>query len=73
MSKEFKELKSEAERQGWRVEPTKSGHWNFYPPDPTQGIVNHAGTPSDHRAMKNTISRLKRAGLKWPPPTKGRR
>lgn len=52
-----------AEAQGWRVDRTKRGHWRFRPPDPSQGIVYHSGTPSDTRAVKNLIADLRRRGL----------
>lgn len=46
---------------GWRVVKAKKG-WIAYPPDKHQpGIAIHR-TESDHRAMRNTISRLRKAG-----------
>jgi hypothetical protein len=46
---------------GWRVETTKSG-WTLYPPDKDQAGITVHGSESDHRAWKNTVARLKRAG-----------
>lgn len=46
---------------GWRVVETKKG-WIAYPPDKNlPGVAIH-GTESDHRAMRNTIARLRKAG-----------
>lgn len=47
---------------GWRVEQGRK-HIRVYPPDPTQAIVTIAGTPSDHRTVKNTRAQLRRSGL----------
>lgn len=61
--KELKEIIKAAEGQGWRVKERK-GHYLFLAPD---GInkVTVAGTPSDHRALNNSIARLRRYGLSW--------
>jgi predicted RNA binding protein YcfA (HicA-like mRNA interferase family) len=64
MKKDFKKVRQEAEAQGWRVRATKKGHWQFFAPD-GRTIVTAPGTPSDHRALANTISDLRRAGFKW--------
>jgi hypothetical protein len=60
----MKKLVREAERQGWRVEPTKSGHWRFYAPD-GEHIVHASGTPSDHRSLDNLVAQMRRYGFKW--------
>lgn len=62
--KELKEIRKAAEKQGWRVKDLKSGHLMFLAPD---GInkVTVAGTPSDHHALGNELSRLRRYGFKW--------
>lgn len=62
VSKELKNLIKAAQSwNGWRVAETKNG-WMIYPPDKNlPGILVHA-TESDHRAMRNTIARLRRAG-----------
>lgn len=61
--KQLKELIKAAEQQGWRVKQGKA-HYLLFAPD---GInkVTVASTPSDHRALDNAISRLRRYGLKW--------
>lgn len=67
MDKEVRELVAEAERQGWRCELRKSGHWMLFPPN-GMGPVVMAGTPSDHHWKRNTIAKMRRAGFVWPPP-----
>ena len=62
--KEFKELRREAERQGWRVVLLKGGHWRFYAPG-GKGIVHAGGTPSDHKSLANTVADLRRYGFRW--------
>lgn len=52
-----------AKRQGWRVDRTKKQHWRFLSPDRNQPPIIFSGTPSDHRAIKNLVARLRRAGL----------
>lgn len=64
VQKEMKEIRREAERQGWRVEATKKGHIRFYAPDGTN-IVHAAGTPSDRRSIDNLIAQLRRYGFRW--------
>ncbi len=59
-------IRKAAQRQGWRVEPTKKG-WLLIPPDKTKPAVTMHNTPSDHRAEKNLIATLRRSGLVWPP------
>lgn len=51
--------------QGWRSETTRDGLQLFAPG--RVGIVTIHGTPSDPRAIKNAISRLRRHGFQWPP------
>lgn len=60
--KEVRRLIEAAEKwPGWRVERTTKG-WMLYPPDKAlSGVLIHA-TESDHRAWKNTISRLRQRG-----------
>lgn len=72
MSKDFREIRREAERQGWDAVQTRSGHWRFVPPDTTKPIVHTSGTPSDRRSLDNFIAQMRRSGFRWPPPSKGR-
>lgn len=51
------------EAQGARIVPKKSG-WQIMCPN-GEIITLHA-TPSDHRALRNARSHVRRAGLRWP-------
>lgn len=59
-------IEKAAIEQGWKVDSTKSGHPRFTPPDPQGEIVIGSGTPSDVRALRNLLARLKRTGLVYP-------
>lgn len=63
MSSDVKDLKRVAEQQGWRVEPSKGGHWKFFPPDKTKQMVVLAGTSCSRVGLRNAISLLKKNGL----------
>lgn len=63
-AKEWKKVINEAERQGWRCEQLKSGHWRLYAPD-GEHIVHAAGTPSDHRSFDNAVGRMRQYGFVW--------
>jgi len=65
--KSLKKLAKKAEAQGWIVTFTKGGHLQFIPPDPDKSIVTTSSTPSDHRAIKNIESALRRSGLRPNP------
>lgn len=58
-----KELVRTLQRQGWRVAPTSGCHLVAYSPDGVHQVT-FAATKGETRAMKNTISRLRRAGAK---------
>ena len=61
MNKDVVKLIKMAKQQGWRVEPTKNGHYKFFAPDGT--IVVAGSTPSENRGFKNLKSRLRARGL----------
>ena len=61
MNKYLKSLMREARRQGWRIE--KGNHIKWYAPDGRTLIVSGC-TESDHRALANTLSRMRRAGFR---------
>ncbi|HLF70367.1 MAG TPA: hypothetical protein VI541_05365 [Actinomycetota bacterium] len=71
MDKETRTLIKEALAQGWRVEELKAGYLLKAPPPSDEMVVIH-GTPSDTRAYANTLARMRRAGLLWPPSNRGR-
>lgn len=58
-----------AKSQGWRCDDL-GNLWKCYAPD-GQTIVTVHKTTSDARAWRNTLARMKRVGLQWPPPGKG--
>lgn len=66
MKKEMRELAKALETQGFEVRITRKGHVSVL----LEGriVAVFSGTPSDWRAMRNGISRAKRAGFIWPPP-----
>ena len=59
--KDVEALLAAAEAADWRVVAT-SRHFACYSPDGVT-IVNVPQTPSDHRAVKNCASLLRRAGV----------
>ena len=65
-SKQLKALIKTARDQGWRVE-RRSKHYLLFPRDRSMPPIMVPTTPSSHRTPANTIARLKRAGLIWPP------
>lgn len=73
MDAEWKKLVKEAQGQGWRVQIGGKGQLKLIPKDPYSEIVVLHGTPPDHRAFRNAIARMRRAGLVWPPKRKGNR
>lgn len=65
MSLDFRDIRAAALAQGWRVQETKKG-LQFIPPDPRRQIVQWHGTPSDVRAIRNFLARLRAQGLEYP-------
>lgn len=57
-------------RQGWRYDDgrRRGGHPMLFPADSSKGPVTLSTTPGDHRAFRNTVSRVRHAGGIWPPP-----
>ncbi len=58
-STEMKKVRRRLERLGFIATKTRSGHWKFGHPN-MEGVVFAAGTPSDHRAIKNFLAELQR-------------
>jgi hypothetical protein len=63
-SREIKDLVTELQREGWRVERTRNNHPRAYPPT-GEGFVTFASTPRDRRSLPNTIAALRRRGFVW--------
>lgn len=60
MRRQIKDLILSAQAQGWTAEMRGTGHWALYAPG--GGMVVMAATPSDHRAVKNIVSVMRRYG-----------
>lgn len=56
----MRDLARRLRREGWRVLLTKRGHYKARPPDGGPFVV-FSSTPSDGRAMKNTLADIRRA------------
>lgn len=65
MASDWAKVWQAAEAQGWRTEVKKKG-WMLFPPDKSKAPVMVHRTPSDHRALKNTIAEMRRQGFVWP-------
>lgn len=65
LRKEIRELLGELERQGFRHRVTSKQHYRIFDPD-GRLVATLGGTASDHRALINCISQLRRAGFVWP-------
>ena len=57
------ELIQAAVDQGWRHEMSGGSHHRLIPPDKTKPILVTGSTPSDHRAILNFRSSLRRHGV----------
>lgn len=62
-TKSIKRILDGLAKQGCEIKTTTKG-WQILCPDGS--IVGVHKTESDHRALRNTRSRIKRAGLIWP-------
>jgi len=58
--KDMKDLRAHLEAQGFTVERARNGHYRVTAPDGQK--CQMAATPSDHRGILNTVTRLKRMG-----------
>ena len=58
--KDMKALTEALRAQGFEVERARNGHWRVTAP--TGARMQMAATPSDHRGILNTVTRLKRIG-----------
>ncbi len=64
MHKELKRLVKALEAQGFTCEVTRNGH--VIVRQNGQRVTTFAGTPSDGRSWKNSMSHVKRAGFEPP-------
>ena len=63
-AKDLKKILQAAEKQGWKVERTKKGHWQLFAPDGVN-IVTVSGTPGGAKAIQYIVSDLRRFGFVW--------
>jgi hypothetical protein len=59
--KELKQLKEQAQAQGWEVTETRNGHLCWKAPD--GGLMYSSSTPSDPGGTRCHIARMKRHGF----------
>jgi hypothetical protein len=64
----YRDIAGAAREQGWRIDSLKNGDM-WYSPDGRTKVLWHR-TPSDHRAEKNFLARMRQGGLRWPPRRK---
>jgi hypothetical protein len=69
-NREYPKVRREAERQGWRVKPTRKGE-RLLGPDGVSSVQWHR-TPSDHRALDNMVAEMRRCGFRYPAGRGGR-
>ena len=60
--KELRELLEEAQRQGWRVERGRGGHYKAFAPS-GEGIVTLPSTPGG--SLAPYVARMRRMGFTW--------
>jgi predicted RNA binding protein YcfA (HicA-like mRNA interferase family) len=59
-SKDIRQLSRQLRHQGWRVTATNGDHLRFEGPEGQ--LVFGPATPSDHRAIRNLVAKLRREG-----------
>ena len=64
LKKELREILREAQRQGWRVELGRGGHYKLYPPESDE-IVATGSTPSSPLSLVKLVARMRRLGFRW--------
>lgn len=65
VDKDTRKVLREAERQGFEVRISRTGHPMVYRDGAF--VAKAAGTPGDQRGLRNLIAALRRAGFAWPP------
>jgi hypothetical protein len=59
--RDMKQIREALAAQGFAVERVRNGHYRVIAP--TGAKVQIAATPSDHRAVLNSVTRLRRIGF----------
>lgn len=65
MALDLKSVRKAPLAQGWVEDVSAKGHVRYTPPDRTK----KTGRP---RSIRSFLADMKRSGLVWPPPGKGR-
>jgi hypothetical protein len=65
MRSDLVRLLRQARARGWRVTPTRSGHYRLE--HRTGGLVFASGTPSDPRSLRNLAADLRRVERRAAP------
>lgn len=60
---QLKTVIKKAKKKGWTITRCKNNHLRFFPPEEDKSIVFFSGTPSDWRAVRNLITKLRHQGL----------
>lgn len=61
MAQPLKQLRREAEGQGWSITLAKGGHLKWK--SPSGALVVTSSSPSDQRAIRNIVRDLQRCGF----------
>jgi len=62
--KDFRTILKNLKPHGWTATQGKNRHWHIHGPEGQQLVA--PSTPSDHRAFRNTVAALRRAGAPIP-------
>lgn len=65
MNKDLRKIVRALEAQGYEVVFTSEGHACVF--QDGEYVATFAGTPSDHLGYRNSLSKAKRKGFRWPP------
>lgn len=69
-NRQWKKVRREAERQGWRVEPTTNGFQLMSPNGEAIVTMDRLHKPSSPWALTHTVKNMRRHGFVWPPAKK---
>ena len=65
MNSDVEKIVKALREQGWEVDGDRR-HYRAYPMVKSEPFIVFSKTPSDQRATKNVVSRLRRSGFVWP-------
>jgi hypothetical protein len=67
----YEEIRSEAIKQGWRIEPKRHGEMFLSPDGRSTAMWHRLHRSSDPNALKALVRDLRRGGFMWPPLRRG--